>query len=143
MIQLLSKWRGWDRAGILLSLGCAVHCLVAAFLPSLLGAQQDSCCSHSDEWSFHSVALIFVMVIASMVCFRCCSNSGWSTLIKLVAGLSLMWAPQLSVEAAQWETAFTVSGAALVGWAHWSNLRSVCGSQPAAGQSTRKLLDSR
>lgn len=124
---MITKWLGWDKAGLLLSVSCMIHCLATPFLPTLLGTEPvDCCCSAPDPgWTFHSVALIFVMAVALMVCVRCSCCSGWGTVLKLLVGLGLMWAPQLSADAAQWETAFTVSGALLVGWAHWNNLKGI------------------
>ena len=121
----LSKWRSWDSAGLLLSAGCALHCLGTALLPTLLGGQPtDSCCHECSNgvWNFHSIALLFVMFVALMVCRRCCHKGGWYNQVKMLVGLALLWAPQVSPALGQWETAFTVSGALLVGWAHWANI---------------------
>lgn len=121
----LTRWKGWDKAGIFLSVGCAVHCFIMALLPKFLGEPQaQSCCHECNEWSFHSVALIFVMAVAAVVCIRCFSRSGWVTLLKMAAGLALLWAPQSVPRLVEWETALTVTGAAFMFWAHWGNLRN-------------------
>ncbi len=110
----------WDRLGIFLSLGCALHCLVMALLPSLMASQTDSCCHDAGEgWTFHSVALVLVLIVATLACFRCCARTN---VLKLMVGLGLLWSAQSFEVLLPYETPVTVVGAFLLGWAHWANL---------------------
>lgn len=127
MFSKIQNGLPWDRLGIFLTIGCAVHCFVMAIFPRLFAeCANDHCCSEEPGWSFHKIALGLVIIVASVAFGRCCRSQKYSFFAKLATGLILMWAPYLNSSLAAYETAFTIVGAILVGWAHFGNLRNHC-----------------
>lgn len=122
--------RIWDRLGVLLSLGCAVHCLVLGLLPRIVEcASQTECCHDCGEWSVHQRALVLVMIVATMAVCRCCMMRDRLNFARLLTGLALLWGVHLSPALGSYESVLTPVGAILVAWAHWRNLRENRGQQ--------------
>ena len=124
MIATFFKRSVLDKLGLLLSLGCALHCLVMALLPFLLPSLLESGCCHDCEGlTFHSVSAFVVLIIALLAFARPCCWRDKSKIAKLVFGFMLLFAPNLCSSLQSYETVMTVLGTALIASAHWQNIK--------------------
>lgn len=113
-----------DRLGAAWSLLCAAHCavlpLVLALAPSLAAGWW-----WSERVEQVTVALVSVVAIASLG-LGWWRHRGWSALVVLVPGLSLMWLALLLPDIHESISAHALAmacGGVLVGLAHLLNLR--------------------
>jgi hypothetical protein len=124
-----SLWpRGLDRAGVILSSACAVHCalmpLAAGLLP-LLGLHD------SVPEVLESVLLLASGAIAVVSLLGGCRHHRqWRPWLLVGAGLAAIAVGRLVIEADVWgawgETTLVVAGALLIASAHVANWRLCC-----------------
>jgi len=109
----------FDRVGILLSGLCAVHCLATLVLVAVLGLGGGILL----DPAVHRVGLALAIVVGSIGLGLGIARHGRrEPLLIGAAGLSLM-ATALATGHGPAEAALTISGVALVAWAHWRNVR--------------------
>jgi hypothetical protein len=121
MIQLLTGF--WDRLGIGVSGLCAIHCMVAPVLVSLI-----------PFWPslevFHDYShLVFLMVIIPVVYFSLKKSFESKTiLLMMLAGLLIIFAAWLFRDPLGeiGESLVTLSGSALLIRGHWLNYKNKC-----------------
>lgn len=108
-----------DRAGMLLSGLCMVHCLAGVFLIGLLGAGGEVLLNPA----IHRIGLMLAIVIGAATIGANAVRHGHRLPLGLgTAGLSLMAAAVISAHGTG-EAILTIGGVALVASAHVLNLR--------------------
>ncbi len=120
MVDSLPETRNrLDRAGILLSGLCAVHCLLGVFLVSMLGLGSQLLLSPAIHRFGLALAVIIGIVTLGLGIRR---HGQLAPLLIGGTGLVLM-AAGLVVSHGLAEAGLTVCGVVLVAIAHWQNLR--------------------
>jgi len=115
----LSKRDRFDRAGIVLSGLCAVHCVLGIIIVSALGLGGGLLLSPG----IHEAGLVLAVLIgAASLGLGLVRHGRTGPLITGVAGLALM-AAAIAVGHGFAEAILTISGVILVALAHLSNLR--------------------
>ena len=84
------------------------------------------------------MALVGVVLIATLAFSKCCYRAGWLNFSTLLLGLGFLWAPLFFGALSCYEAYFTPVGAVLVAWAHWRNFRSGCGLKVKAHRSEKE-----
>jgi hypothetical protein len=111
-----------DRAGLLLSGLCAVHCLLGLFLVSLLGIGGGVLGSPE----IHRVGIMLAVAIGLLTFgINALRHGRTGPLLVGLAGLGLM-ATAIVVGHGAAEAALTICGVSLVAFAHIRNLRRAC-----------------
>ncbi len=105
-----------DRAGIALSAVCAAHCVLALVLAGTFGGLLFAPI-------FHEAGLMLAVALG-LVAFGVgiARRSALDVLLPAASGLGLM-ALALAAEHGPVEAGLTITGVALLAFAHWSNLR--------------------
>lgn len=112
-----------DRAGMLLSGLCAVHCLATLTIVAGFGLGGSLLLTPA----IHRIGLaIAVLVGAAAIGLGVARHRRPEPLVVAGAGLALM-ATALTVAHGPLEGGLTLTGVALVGLAHWRNLRHLAG----------------
>ncbi|SFG23162.1 MerC mercury resistance protein [Novosphingobium sp. CF614] len=111
-----------DRAGIILSGLCAVHCLLGVLLVGLLGLGGEALLSPA----IHRVGLALALVVGlASLGFGALRHGRVGPLVVGGLGLSLM-AAAIAVGHGLPEAVLTVLGVSLVAFAHIRNLHAAC-----------------
>lgn len=120
MAQALKLLRDrFDRLGILLSGLCALHCLITLALVAVFGLGGGLLL----DPALHRIGLALAIVVGGIGLGLGIARHGRREPMLLgLAGLSLMIVALLTGHSPA-EAALTISGVALVAWAHWRNLR--------------------
>ncbi|MEO7247268.1 MAG: MerC domain-containing protein [Novosphingobium sp.] len=118
---LLSIRNRLDRAGVVLSGLCAVHCIASLLIVSVLGLGGEVLLSPS----IHRVGLALAVVVGAVTIGMGVRRHGKrAPLVIGAAGLALM-ACAVIVSHGALEALLTITGVALVATAHIRNLRAV------------------
>ena len=108
----------FDRVGILLSGLCAVHCLATLLLVAVLGFGGGLLL----DPAIHRVGLALAILVGGIALSLGVARHGRRVPLLLgIVGLSLMALALLSGHGPA-EAALTISGVALVAFAHWRNV---------------------
>ncbi len=122
MAQATSNTVGWDRAGIVVSTACAVHCAVLPFLAALLPVL--GLHHFTEEWvewlGIGVLAAIGVVGHASAY-VRYHRHAGPAMIF--VAGLTLIVVTRLTLGDTLMEPAALAVGGLMGAAAHWANIR--------------------
>lgn len=111
-----------DRAGIILSGLCAVHCLAGVLLVGVLGLGGEALLSPA----IHRVGLALALAVGLVsLGFGALRHGRVAPMVIGGLGLSLM-AAAIAVGHGLPEAVLTVMGVSLVAFAHIRNLRTVC-----------------
>jgi len=107
-----------DRAGMLLSCGCLMHCLIPVLLPALAAW-------HSwTETAVHGTLLLMVVPVSGLAIFGAFRRGVPAWMICGGGlGLALLLAGGFRLLGEDSERPLTVAGALLLGFAHVANLR--------------------
>lgn len=112
---------GLDRAGVLVSAGCAVHCALMPFAAGVLSmAGVGFVASEATELALLAAAAVLAAVSLTS---GCCHHRQWRPIALMLLGFALVlfgrgWAPEGSPE-----TMSVVAGGVLVASAHLANWR--------------------
>lgn len=112
---------GLDRAGVLVSAGCAIHCALMPFAAGVLSiAGVEFLASEAAELGLLAAAALLATVSLTS---GCCHHRQWQPIALMLLGFALVlggrgWAPE------GWpETMSVVSGGLLVASSHLANWR--------------------
>lgn len=109
----------FDRVGIVISGLCAVHCLATLLLVAVLGLGGGVLL----DPAIHRIGLALAILVGGIGLGLGIARHGRREPLLLgLAGLSLMSIALLTGHGPA-EAALTISGVALVAWAHWRNVR--------------------
>ena len=114
--------RWFDRAGVLLSLACAVHCTLGGLLVASLASVGAMFGGHQA----HQIGLVLAILIGGGALWFGVGAGRSPRVVQLgVAGLALMALALIAPhDRPMWETLLTLAGAALLALAHVLNLRT-------------------
>lgn len=115
---------GFDRAGIVASTVCAVHCVLAAALPSLLsGLGVGACLGHEAEWAFTIIA-VAIAALALGITWR--RNGPRSVKVLLFAGMVGLLGARFveEVEALEYGMLIGIGAGALLVAGHFISIRA-------------------
>jgi hypothetical protein len=110
-----------DRAGVLVSVGCAIHCTAMPFAAGVLSiAGVGFFASEAAETTMLAAAAVIAVVSLTS---GCCHHRQWRPIALMLLGFGLVafgkwWAPE------GWREVSVVAGAVTIASAHLVNLRA-------------------
>jgi hypothetical protein len=119
---------GLDRAGVVLSSACALHC---ALMPAVAGVLPIIGLNDVVPETVESM-LLLTSVIVAMVSLAggCRHHRQWRPWLFLFGGLALISVGRLLLDEVRWfETGIVTTGALLIATAHLVNSRLCCASR--------------